>query len=92
MSASLDEILCQTQRAEAVLDMLLESHEKWIDSDTALYSLFSVQAEIKRMIKQLDGLFEKDHRLAEKLLAMGIFEEVMRDTKDNEVVTSENNG
>jgi hypothetical protein len=82
MSASLDEVLCQAQRAEAVLDMLLESHEIWIANDTALYSLFSVQAEIKRMLKQIDGLFEKDERLGKKLLAMGIFEEVMRDEKD----------
>ncbi|MDI1277280.1 hypothetical protein [Methylobacter sp.] len=84
MSACLENVLCPAQRAGAVLDLLLESPDNWIEDDTVLYALFSVQKEVKQILKEVDGLFDKDHRLVEKLLAMGILEEVIRDDKDNE--------
>lgn len=84
MSACLDNVLCQAQRAEAVLDLLLESSDKLIKDHTVLHALFSIQKEVGQILKEVDGLFEADRRLAEKLLAMGIYEEVMRDVKDSE--------
>jgi hypothetical protein len=84
MSACLENVLCPAQRAGAVLSLLLDSTENRIDDDTVLHALFSVQDEVNRILKEVDGLFEKDERLAKKLLAMGIYEEVMRDVKDSE--------
>lgn len=84
MSACLENVLCPAQRAGAVLSLLLDSTENRIDDDTVLHALFSVQNEVNQILMEVDRLFEADKRLAQKLLAMGIFEEVMRDVKDSE--------
>jgi uncharacterized protein YoxC len=84
MSACLENVLCSAQRAGAVLELLLGSTEKWIEDDTVLNALFSVQNEVNGIIDEVHELLDKNDRLAKKLLAMGIYEEVMRDVKDSE--------
>lgn len=84
MSACLENVLCPAKQAKAVLNLILEESDNLIDNDTVLNALFSVQNEVNRIIDEVHELLDKNDRLAKKLLAMGVYEEVMQSVKDSE--------
>lgn len=83
-SATLENILCPAQRAGAVLDLILDTPDRWIQDDTLLYSMYSIQSNVSEILEIVDRMFEKDQRLWTKLCDMGIAEEVANAIKEPE--------
>jgi|GEM_PF-1983212 len=76
---SIENVLCPTQQAKAVIDLVMESPDRFTKDKTALYALYSVMDNLNRALKAIDELFDENNVLCEALCRLGVFEEVMRE-------------
>lgn len=74
---SLDNILCSAQQSAAVLELILNNLDRQIEDDTLRNALYSIQDNLTRLLTAVDQCFDNDRRMCEKLLELGIFEQVM---------------
>lgn len=72
---SLDNVLCSAQQADAVLELILDNPNMSIEDDTLRNAIYSIQDNVRRILKAVDECFDNDRMDMEILVEMDVLNE-----------------
>ncbi|WFP51232.1 hypothetical protein PL263_04205 [Methylomonas sp. EFPC3] len=83
---NIENALCPTQQAKAVIDLIMAAPDEYLKDETAVYALYSVMDNLNRALSAIHELFDDASAIYQALSKRGLFEEVMAELngKDGE--------